>query len=56
MLQHTNLRVTLIAHLFKRSTYFGVVDTGPVPGETFEQKVARLAKVAAAAKQRSEGG
>ena len=42
--------------LFKRSTYVGVVDTGPVPGETFEQKVARLAKVAAAAKQRSEGG
>ncbi|HEU0251754.1 MAG TPA: hypothetical protein VFR12_01900, partial [Pyrinomonadaceae bacterium] len=42
--------------LMKRSTYCGVVDTGPVPGETFEQKVARLAKVAAAAKQRSEGG
>ena len=42
--------------LFKRSTYCGVVDTGPVPGETFEQKVARLAKVSAAAKQRSEGG
>jgi hypothetical protein len=40
----------------KRSTYCGVVDTGPVPGETFEQKVARLAKVSAAAKQRSEGG
>jgi hypothetical protein len=42
--------------LFKRSTYCGVVDTGPVAGETFEQKVARLAKVAAAAKQRAEGG
>lgn len=42
--------------LFKRSTYCGVVDTGPVAGETFEQKVARLAKVSAAAKQRSEGG
>jgi hypothetical protein len=42
--------------LMKRSTYCGVVDTGPVPGETFEQKVARLAKVSAAAKQRSEGG
>jgi hypothetical protein len=42
--------------LMKRSTYCGVVDTGPVPGETFEQKVARLAKVAAAAKQRAEGG
>jgi hypothetical protein len=41
--------------LMKRSTYVGVTDTGPVPGETFEQKVARLAKVSAAAKQRSEG-
>jgi len=42
--------------LMKRGTYCGVVDTGPVPGETFEQKVARLAKVSAAAKQRAEGG
>ena len=42
--------------LMKRSTYVGVTDTGPVPDETFEQKVARLAKVAAAAKQRAEGG
>lgn len=42
--------------LMKRSTYCGVTDTGPVAGETFEQKVARLAAVAAAAKQRSEGG
>jgi hypothetical protein len=42
--------------LMKRSTYCGVVDTGPVPGETFQQKVARLAAVSAAAKQRSEGG
>lgn len=42
--------------LMKRSTYGGVVDTGPVPGETFEQKVARLAAVAAAAKQRAESG
>jgi hypothetical protein len=42
--------------LMKRSTYVGVTDTGPVPGETFEQKVARLAAVAAAAKQRAEGG
>ena len=42
--------------LFKRGTYCGVVDTGPVPGETFQQKVARLAALAAAAKQRSEGG
>lgn len=42
--------------LMKRSTYVGVKDTGPIPGETFEQKVARLAAVSAAAKQRSEGG
>lgn len=42
--------------LMLRSTYCGVVDTGPVPGETFEQKVERLRAVAAAAKQRSEGG
>jgi len=42
--------------LMKRSTYSGVTDTGPIPGETFEQKVARLAAVAAAAKQRAEGG
>jgi hypothetical protein len=42
--------------LNKRSTYAGVVDTGPVAGETFEQKVARLAAVAAAAKQRAEEG
>ena len=40
--------------LMKRSTYCGVVDTGPVPGETFQQKIARLAAVSAAAKQRSE--
>ncbi len=42
--------------LFLRSTYCGVVDTGPVPGETFEQKVERLRAVAAAAKQRADGG
>ena len=42
--------------LMIRSTYCGVRDTGPVPGETFEQKVARLAAVAAAAKQRADGG
>lgn len=42
--------------LMKRSTYCGVVDTGPVAGETFEQKVARLTALAAAAKQRAEGG
>jgi len=42
--------------LMIRSTYCGVRDTGPVPGETFEQKVARLQAVAAAAKQRADGG
>jgi hypothetical protein len=42
--------------LFKRSTYAGVIDTGPIPGETHEQKIERLAKLAAAAKQRSEEG
>ena len=42
--------------LNKRTTYAGVVDTGPVPGETFEQKVARLKAVAVAAKQRAEEG
>lgn len=42
--------------LMIRSTYCGVTDTGPVPGETFEQKVERLRAVSAAAKQRSEGG
>jgi len=42
--------------LFKRSTYAGVTDTGPVAGETFEQKVARLRAVAAGAKQRAEEG
>jgi hypothetical protein len=42
--------------LMLRSTYCGVADTGPVPGETFEQKVERLRAVAAAAKQRAEGG
>jgi hypothetical protein len=42
--------------LMIRSTYCDVVDTGPVPGETFEQKVERLRAVADAAKQREEGG
>jgi hypothetical protein len=42
--------------LNKRSTYAGVADTGPVAGETFEQKVARLKAVSAAAKQRAEAG
>src|ERR1044072_8366891 len=43
-------------NLNKRYTYAGVVDTGPVPGETFEQKVARLKAVAVAAKQRADEG
>ncbi len=42
--------------LNKRYTYAGVADTGPVPGESFEQKVARLKAVSAAAKQRAEEG
>lgn len=42
--------------LMLRSTYAGVTDTGPVAGETFEQKVQRLAALAAAAKQRADGG
>ncbi|HEY2961971.1 MAG TPA: hypothetical protein VGJ37_06110 [Pyrinomonadaceae bacterium] len=42
--------------LMKRSTYGDVTDTGPVPGETHEQKIARLAALSAAAKQRAEGG
>ncbi len=40
----------------KRSTYAGVVDTGPIPGETHEQKIERLTKLAAAAKERAEEG
>src|SRR5262249_57957095 len=40
----------------RRSTYAGVADTGPVPGETKEQKIARLQKVVAGAKQRAEEG
>lgn len=42
--------------LFRRSTYAGVLDTGPVPGETQAQKIERLTKLAAAAKQKSEEG
>ena len=42
--------------MMKRGTYCGVVDTGPVPGETQQQKIARLTALSAAAKQRAEGG
>ncbi len=42
--------------LMRRSTYAGVLDTGPVPGETHEQKIERLTKLAAAAKQKAEEG
>src|SRR5712692_9146684 len=42
--------------LMKRSTYAGVVDTGAVPGETHAQKIERLTKLAAAAKQKAEEG
>ncbi len=42
--------------LMKRSTYAGVVDTGPVAGETPQEKIARLTKVVEGAKQRAEGG
>ena len=42
--------------LNRRSTYSGVVDTGPVAGETHEQKIARLQKVVAGAKQRADEG
>src|ERR1700741_494094 len=42
--------------LFHRTTYSGVVDTGPVAGESFEQKVARLKAVSDGAKRRAEEG
>lgn len=40
--------------LMTRGTYAGVVDTGPVAGETREQKIARLAAVVEAVKQLKE--
>jgi hypothetical protein len=40
--------------LMKRSTYAGVTDTGPVPGETHEQKIARLTALVEAVKRRTE--
>src|SRR5438876_3892645 len=42
--------------LMKRSTYAGVVDTGPLPGETHQQKIERLTKLGAAAKQHADEG
>jgi len=42
--------------LMKRSTYAGVLDTGPIEGETDEQKIERLTKLVAGAKQKAEGG
>ncbi len=42
--------------LMKRGTYAGVVDTGPVPGESHEQKIARLAALVEAVKQRTASG
>jgi hypothetical protein len=42
--------------LNRRATYAGVIDTGPVPGETHEQKIARLAALVEAVKERNAGG
>src|SRR5262245_58186205 len=42
--------------LNRRANYAGVVDTGPVPGETHEQKIARLAALVEAVKERNAGG
>ena len=41
--------------LNRRGTYAGVADTGPVPGETQEQKIARLAALVEAVKIRNQG-
>ncbi len=40
--------------LMTRGSYAGVADTGPVPGETREQKIARLAAVVEAVKRQKE--
>src|SRR5260370_33695870 len=42
--------------LNRRTTYAGVVDTGPVPGESKDQKIERLKQLVAGAKQRAEEG
>jgi len=41
--------------LMTRGSYAGVVDTGPVAGETREQKIERLAALVEAVKQQKEG-
>ena len=41
--------------LMTRGSYGGVVDTGPVAGETREQKIARLAAIVEAVKQLKDG-
>src|SRR5262249_3284276 len=42
--------------LNRRATYAGFKDTGPVAGETKEQKIARLAQLVEAVKKRTEEG
>jgi hypothetical protein len=42
--------------LNRRGTYAGVADTGPVAGETHEQKITRLAALVEAVKERNAGG
>jgi hypothetical protein len=41
--------------LMTRGSYAGVVDTGPVPGETREQKIERLAAIVEAVKKQKDG-
>ena len=43
-------------NLMTRASYAGVVDTGPIPGETNEQKIERLTKLVEAAKKKAEDG